>query len=393
MNRRNFVATTALSYSAIMGANDRLKGGIIGAGGRGKYLTGEFKEIGVEMAAVCDVYEANLNGGLKAASTGAKAYDNYKKLLEDKSLDIVVVATPDHWHARMTIDAVEAGKDVYVEKPMAHTIEDGYRMIEATRRTKRVVQVGMQRRSFDLFHEGYKVMHTSGIGDVRLVNAWWYNHQAGLRTTPLAGKLDWAQWLGSAPRREVDPTRFFNWYYYWDYSGGLMIGQAAHAVDAIQWFMNSKEPVAVTTSAGMANLKPAEVPETTCMCIEYPENYMAIFTVGYKAMRYHQLNDQSTQYHGSNARFDMGRESYALFRENPDAVEMKPELEKKLPGAFSTAARHHIRNFLECVKSRKDPNGPVELGQQTNVVLCMAMESLRKQKRIRWNARTRLMES
>ena len=201
MNRRNFVATTALSYSAIMGANDRLKGGIIGAGGRGKYLTGEFKEIGVEMAAVCDVYEANLNGGLKAASTGAKAYDNYKKLLEDKSLDIVVVATPDHWHARMTIDAVEAGKDVYVEKPMAHTIEDGYRMIEATRRTKRVVQVGMQRRSFDLFHEGYKVMHTSGIGDVRLVNAWWYNHQAGLRTTPLAGKLDWAQWLGSAPRR------------------------------------------------------------------------------------------------------------------------------------------------------------------------------------------------
>ena len=111
MNRRNFAATTALSYSSIMGANDRVKGGIIGAGGRGKYLTGEFKEIGVEMAAVCDVYEANLTGGLKAASTGAKGYDNYKKLLEDKSLDVVVIATPDHWHAQMTIDAVEAGKN------------------------------------------------------------------------------------------------------------------------------------------------------------------------------------------------------------------------------------------------------------------------------------------
>lgn len=115
MNRRNFVATTALSYSAIMGANDRVKGGIIGAGGRGKYLTGEFKEIGVEMAAVCDVYEPNLTGGLKAASSGAVGYDNYKKLLADKSLDVVVIATPDHWHAQMTIDAVEAGKDVYVE--------------------------------------------------------------------------------------------------------------------------------------------------------------------------------------------------------------------------------------------------------------------------------------
>ena len=225
------------------------------------------------------------------------------------------------------------------------------------------------------------------------MNAWWYNHQAGLRTTPLGGKLDWEQWLGNAPKREMDPSRFFNWYYYWDYSGGLMIGQAAHAVDAIQWFMNSSAPIAVTTSAGIANLKPAEVPETTCMCIEYPENYMAIFTVGYKAMRYNLLNDQSTQYHGSKARFDMGRESYALFREDPSAVDMKPELEKKMPGAFSTAARYHIRNFLDCVNSRKDPNGPVELGQQTNVVLCMAMESLRKQKRIRWNGQARRMES
>jgi len=105
-----------------MGAGDRVRAGIIGAGGRGKYLIGEFKEVGAEMAAVCDIYEANLQGGLKVANTGAKAYTDYRKLLDDKSLDAVVVATPDHWHARMVIDAVNAGKDVYVEKPMAHTI-------------------------------------------------------------------------------------------------------------------------------------------------------------------------------------------------------------------------------------------------------------------------------
>ena len=394
IDRRHFVTgVSALSYSSVMGANERVRAGVIGAGGRGKLLTGEFKEIGVEMSAVCDVYEPNLASGLKVASTGAKGYDNYKRLLEDKSLDVVVVATPDHWHAQMTIDAVETGKDVYVEKPMAHTIEDGYRMIAATRRTKRVVQVGMQRRSFDLFHEGSQLMRQSDIGEIRLVNAWWYNHQAGLRTNKLEGKLDWKQWLGAAPTREADPTRFFNWYYYWDYSGGLMIGQAAHAVDSIQWFMGSKEPVAVTTSAGRANLAPAEVPETTCMCIEYPENYMAIFTVGYKAMRYSGMLDQLTQYHGSKARFDMGRESYALYREDPKATELKASATKQMPGAFNGAVRSHIRNFLECVKSRKDPNGTVDLGQQTNITLCMAMKSLQKQRRIRWNAAAKRMEA
>jgi len=122
MDRRQFLLTTAAAQGRIQGANDRIRTGIIGAGGRGKYLTGQFKEIGAEMAAVCDIYEANLQGGLKEASTGAKPFHDYRKLLDDKSIDAVIVATPDHWHARMVIDAVEAGKDVYCEKPMANLL-------------------------------------------------------------------------------------------------------------------------------------------------------------------------------------------------------------------------------------------------------------------------------
>src|SRR5688572_19256047 len=119
MTRQRFLLSAATAIN-VSGANDRVRGAIIGSGGRGRFLTAEFKEIGVEMAAVCDVYEPNLAAGLKVASTGAKSFDNYKRLLDDKSLQIVVIATPDHWHARMAIDAVEAGKDVYVEKPLAH---------------------------------------------------------------------------------------------------------------------------------------------------------------------------------------------------------------------------------------------------------------------------------
>src|SRR6185295_17088049 len=196
-NRRTFLAAGAAV--AAHAAGDRIRAGVIGAGGRGQYHVAQFKEVGAEVAAICDVYEPNLQAGLKAASTGAKAYTNYKKLLEDKSIDAVLIATPDHWHAQMTIDAVEAGKDVYVEKPMVHKIDEGFRVVEAVRRTKRVVQVGMQRRSYDVFQEAKQIMDSGAAGEVRLVNSWWLNHQASLRQKKLDGTLAWQQWLGSAP--------------------------------------------------------------------------------------------------------------------------------------------------------------------------------------------------
>src|SRR5579862_5321951 len=269
MDRRSFLLSAAAAQSMV-GANDRIRTGIIGAGGRGRYLTGQFKEIGAEMAAVCDVYEPNLQAGLKEANTGAKPFRDYRKLLDDKRIDAVIVATPDHWHARMVIDAVEAGKDVYCEKPMAHTIPETYAIIEAVRRTKRVVQVGMQRRSAEMFLEGKKIMDSGQLGEIRLVSSAWYNYTPALRDRKLAGDLDWKQWLGSAPDRPLDPMRYFNWYYYYDYSGGLLVGQAAHIVDCIQWYMNSKMPVAVTCTGGKVNLPGAEVPETAVMAMEYP---------------------------------------------------------------------------------------------------------------------------
>ena len=390
MNRRVFLVA-AISAARAAGANERVRGAIIGSGGRGRYLTAQFKEVGVEMAAVCDVYEPNLAAGLKAASTGARGFDNYKRLLDDKSIDAVVVATPDHWHAQMTIDAVEAGKDVYVEKPLAHTIDEGFRIIEAVRRTKRVVQVGTQRRSSELFQEAVSVMRSGAVGNVRLVNSWWLNHTRTLRQGTLEGKLDWNQWLGSSPQRPMDPFRFFNWYYFWDYSGGLMVGQAAHIMDAIHWLMDSKYPSAVTCAGGRPNLDGAEVPETTSMSIEYPENFLAVFTLGYKAMRYPTYSDQLKQFHGDKARFDVGREWWALYPESKD-LEPKPSIERSQPGSFEPATRAHIRNFIECIQSRKDPNAPVEAGQYTNVVLSMAMDALRAGRRLRWNAQTRKVE-
>jgi predicted dehydrogenase len=389
MKRRTFLMTAGAATRALAAERPRI--GVIGSGGRGRLLTSEFKEIGAEMAAVCDVYQPNLDAGLKAASTGAKSYGDYRRLLDDKSIQAVIITTPDHWHARMAIDAAEAGKDMYVEKPMCHLPDEGFKMVEAIRRTKRICQVGTQRRSGSMFLEvKQKYMTKEVLGEVRLVNSWWMNYQDGLSKARLQGPLDWKQWLGPAEQRPLDEARFFNWYYYHDYSGGLLVGQAAHVIDCIQWYMNSPMPGAVSCAGGQGNLGGGEIPETASMTVEYPENYIAVFTLGYKAMRYHTHNDQMNQFHGSKARLDMGREGYSLWPQSGE-TKMKPSVESDRLGSFVVATREHIRNFLDCIVTRKDPNAPVEAGLGASIPLAMAMQSLRSGRRIKWDTASKRM--
>jgi predicted dehydrogenase len=379
---------TAAAYARAAGAAERIRCAVVGAGGRGRLLAGLFREHGAEVVAVADVYEPNLQSGLRAASPGARGEYDYRRLLEDKTIDAVIVATPDHLHAQPLLDAVAAGKDVYVEKPLARTIEDGFRMVEAVRRGGRVVQVGTQRRSYGLYQEAKSILDSGVAGEIRLVTAQWLNQWGALRTPPVKGKLEWDLFLGSAPKRAPDPVRYFNWLHFWDYAGGIMIGQAAHIVDGIQWMMNSTRPVAVTCAAGRVNIPGAEIPETSSMIVEYPENYLLVFTLGYQAMRYNLCNDQMQQFHGAQARFDLGRESWAVYPQS-SAVEMKASRERRVPGSFEAASDAHVRNFLECVRSRRDPIATVEMGQATNIVLGMAVASMRSGRRVVWDAAAR----
>lgn len=344
------------------------------------------------MAAVCDVYEGHLNNGRKAASPNAEAYFDYRRMLDDKSIDAVIIATPDHLHAPMLIDAVEAGKHVYIEKPLARTIDEGFKMIDAVKRTGRTVLVGTQRRSYELYGEGKSVLDSGVSGDIRLVNTWWVNRWDALRTRPITGKLEWDLFLGPAPKRAMDPVRYFNWLAFWDYSGGMMIGQAAHIVDAVHWMMNSTEPLAVTAAGGRVNVPGAEIPETSSMIVEYPENYLLVFTLGYQAMRYNMHNDQMMQFHGSKARFDLGRESWAVYPQS-SAIDMKPAREQRKPNTFESASHAHVRHFLDCLRNGTKPNSTIETGQGVNIVLGMAVESLRTGRRMRWDSSARKMRS
>jgi predicted dehydrogenase len=371
---------------------DTLGVGIIGCGGRGTTLMKLFMERhDTEIRAVSDVYEPRRQNAARIASLRDAEYPDYRELLDRKDVDVVVVATPDHQHARMVIDAVEAGKDVYVEKPLCHTIEEGFAVIEATQRTGQIVQVGTQRRSYDVFLQGKKVFDQGDCGKVRLVTSWWYNQFLKLNSRKLQGKLDWKRWLGSAPERPVEELRFFNWYYFWDYSGGLMVGQAAHVIDAVNMLMGSTYPTAVTAAATATHLENAEVPETTNVTIEYGDDFLLVFTLGYSAMRYLPPHDLHKQFHGLKARFDIGRENFALY---PAQLERELWPKEKLEkfGSFHPGATiQHIENFVSCCRTRKPPNATAEIGNHTNVALCMAMESMRSGKRMTFDRQAKRM--
>jgi predicted dehydrogenase len=376
-----------------LGGNEKLPVGFVGCGGRGRTLLDYFlRRKDIEVRGVCDVYEPRLQAAAAAASPTAGAYTDYRELFDRKEIQAVVIATPDHWHARMVIDAVEAGKDAYVEKPLCHTVEEGFSMIDAVARTQRVVQVGTQRRSYDLFLEGKRVFDASGCGKVRLVTSWWYNQQTSLGRGKIEGKLDWKKWLGSAPQRPVDDLRFFNWYYFWDYSGGLMIGQAAHMIDCVNMILGSTYPTAVTAAATPTHLDGAEVPETTNIAVEYADDYLLVFTLGYAAMVYLPPNDLLAQFHGLNARFDIGRENFALYPA-PDIRkgerELRASVQKEMYGTFPDATAQHIEDFVACVRRRGTPHATVEIANYTNVALCMAMESIRTGRRIRFDLATK----
>jgi len=373
--------------------SDAIHLGVIGAGGRGTFVMGVFqKNTGVDVAAICDVYEPNLERGISAAKRDGRApraYRNYRELLADKTIDAVLIATPEHWHYRMLLDALAAGKDVYIEKPLCRTPAEGVELVDAEKNSKQIIQVGMQRRSYDLYLEARKKVAAGALGRVRMVRSWWLNNYLNDRpSAPLNGKLDWEQWQGPAPKRPFDPDRFRNWRYYSDYAGGILVDQGAHVFDGIHMLMNAGYPESVTAAAGKPHR--FDTPESVTACAEYPEDFMAVFTINYAAMKYKPHDDQLVQLDGDRARLDIGRENWNLYMRGAEetvAAQMQSEL------GFGHATDLHVANFLECVRSRRRPTAPVALGFQAALVVQMANMSWKQGRRLRWNAAARKVEA
>ncbi len=364
--------------------SEQMQIGLIGSGGRGRTVMRRFtRHADVTIAGVCDVYEPNLEQGLSDAGGGSRAYRNYQQLLDNKEIDAVIIASPEHWHHRMLLDAIAAGKDVYIEKPLCHTPEEGAEMVRAVRASDRIVQVGMQRRSYGLYRQGRNLRRRGILGAVRMVRTYWLNTGLAPRKREFEGPLDWEQWQGPAKTRvPKDPAIFFDWRTRADYAGGIVIDQGAHIFDSIHMIMDAGYPTAVNASAGKIHKPGADTPESVVVAAEYPEDFLAVFTINYAAMRYPGKEDQLNAYDGDLARMDLGREFLKVYpREDP----LKPSIDENQPGGFSQATTDHVNNFIEAVRSRKQPSAPIEVGFQAALILQLGNLSLRHGKRIGWN--------
>jgi predicted dehydrogenase len=397
VRRRTFIFAGGATLATQAAPSDQVVVGVIGAGGRGTLVMGKFQtDAAVRVGAICDVYEPNLERGLstakKVAGNSPKAYRNYKQLLADKDIAAVLIATPEHWHARMTLDAIAAGKDVYVEKPLCRTPEEGVALVEAEKKTKQIIQVGMQRRSYDLYLEGRKIVADGTLGTVRMVRSWWLNNYiGGGRNAKLEGPLDWEQWQGPIRKRiPPDPFIFRNWRHMADYAGGIVADQGAHVYDGIHLLMHASYPLAVTAGSGKPHRAGYDTSESVVVIAEYPEDFIGVFSINYAAMKYRNRNDQLNQLDGDKARMDIGREDFRVFTQG---AEDAPALAKKSEKGFDWATDLHVRNFLECVRTRKAPTAPMRLGFQAALVVQLANLSLKSGRRMKWNAKLNRVEA
>lgn len=372
LNRRRFIGATGAATAlatlpnlfppSVLGANERVLMGIIGPGGRGRGVMQECKGFGAQFIAVCDAYKPNVERGLELAEPNAKSFGDFRKLLEMKEIDAVVIATPEHQHAVNLIATVQAGKDSYCEKPMSHSIEEGAEMVKAVRNTDRIVQIGMQRRSSPAVHEAKKIMEEGRCGNVHMVKAYWnWNTANPLNNSPLDGELDWEAFCYPAPVSEFQPMKYRYWRVFWDFSGGHCTDQGTHLMDVVQWFMDSGTPRSAECFGRTFKQEGAETPDNFMAIFDYG-NFIASWTLSYTnkfrngwTIEFQgdggtlQIDDRGSRYWADSDSRNRGR-NYAD----------KPDWE--FQGPLPTVP--HVENFLECVKSRKEPNAPVEVGHR-----------------------------
>jgi predicted dehydrogenase len=352
---------TASSYSRVLGANDRIGLGVVGCGGRGLSVMGAFQlNSAIEVRAVCDIYGRQVEQAQQKA-TGARGFSEHRKLLEMKEVDAVLIGTPDHWHAPICIDAFQAGKDVYCEKPLTLKIEEGPEIVKAARVNNRICQVGMQQRSGPHYMRAREEYVKSGrLGKITLARTWWHGNGAHLRTAPawLQTKpqdLDWVRYLGPVKWREYDPQQYFNFRAYLDFGGGQITDLFTHWIDVVHMLLEQDDPIAAVASGGVYCYKDGRTaPDTICVLLEYPAQWTATF----EATLAPGLRGAAVEIIGTEGRLYLTRDRFEFWPKERNA---QPTIVKE----SRELTEYHVNNFIDCLRTRKLPNGDVYIGHRS----------------------------
>lgn len=372
---------TALSYSRILGANDRIGVGVIGTGGRGTYVMTLFqKNPDVEVRALCDVYAVRLDQAQQKAPN-TRTFVDHRKLLELKEVDAVLIGSPDHWHRDHAVDAMNAGKDVYVEKPLCRTRDEAPEMVKAARMSGRICQVGVQQRSGPIYTEPLeKFVRSGAIGKISHIDAIWHGGVVGGRTRAAESmekpaNLDWIRFLGRVKYREWAPAQYFNFRAFLDFNGGKMTDFGHHWLDVVHMYMGERAPRSAVFAGGIYfdRRDGRTAPDTCNALFEYDG-----FSVLFQSNAYAVGSEYGVTFHGDQGRLFVNRNRYEFI---PAGKGAQP-VERKIPGDITS---DHVRNFLDCCKSRKLPNGDVGLAAISILPPLLAVESYLQQRRIRFD--------
>ncbi len=384
VSRRAFVgsAISAASYTRVLGANDRVRLGIIGTGNRGSYLMRVANKVGgIEWVAVSDAWDRRRDEAEKTAGVPVKKDSDYRRLLDRTDVDAVIVATFDHLHTPVSVAACQAGKDVYVEKPMTSLPEQGRELVKAVRGTKRVLQVGVQQRSMAVFQEAKQKFFDSGlIGRVHMVRTIWNANGGYLTPVPpnmdrKPTGLDWDACLGWLPKRPWDAKRYFNRFAYWDFStGGQTGGLFVHMVDVVHWYLGLTHPDSAVALGGIYQHDDGrDTPDNINLILNYPERLNVTFEASISDMVAKEA--ASIVFMGTGGRLSIFRGGYRFIPLERNAPEITA------PGSSEEA---HMANWLDCVRSRKEPNANVVDGHYGAMACHIGNIAYQKKSRIEW---------
>ncbi len=358
ITRRGFMIASGLSALAstrVFGANDTVRIGVIGAGRRMKGLLDAADKAGTyQIVAVSDVYGPSRDAIVLRSNGLATSHLDYREVLA-KDIDAVIVASPDHWHVRMAADALAAGKDVYLEKPVTHTLEEGATLTRAVRSSKQILQCGMQQRSWSHFRDAVDLIQGGSLGRVVQVRTyWWQNYHPIRPPKPMDPQaLDWKLWLGGAPDQPFSQEKFDHWRWFWNFGGGAMTDLFLHWIDVVHWAMKSDQPHQAQMLADKYIFEQWDCPDTIQAAFRYPG-----FNVVYEGMMNSSIDDGGLEFRGTEATLKLNRSGFSVYRERVEE-DKNPALSAHsvLDGTIT-----HMENFFDCIKTRREPNAPVETG-------------------------------
>ncbi len=408
-NRRSFLKTAAGAGAAafttnlftgnVKGANDRIAMAFIGVGQQGRAnMRIAMNRPEVEVVAVSDVYQPCLDYAVKLTQGRAKPVKDFRDVLANKSIDAVCISTPDHWHAYMTVEACKAGKDVYVEKPISVTIDEGKKMVEAARKYNRVVQAGTMQRSAEHFDKAIDLVSDGTLGKVAEV-ATWNNARLAKEgignppdSVPTPG-LDWDMWQGPAPEHPYNVNRFgydianvehprwfSNFRWFWDYAGGMMTDWGVHLLDIVQAAFDEEQPRSITALGGKYYLTDdRETPDTLNVAFEYGSGFLATYGNRDNNGKSILSKPYGILFYGENGTLFVDRNEYFVIAEKKNGLPLMPESSMK---AISQGHERHWENFIACIRSRQRPTSDIEICYTSTTTCLLGNIALRSGARV-----------